>query len=214
MPNAVPPSPFPRSIPLESIRMKLFDRVIVSVIAPEAVSVLQNLSPEKVTARVVDIDDPSSIAESARGCEVAYLVPPARNDKVEVARRLIDGVKQAGVNKCVILSSIGADAVDKVRFVCFGWGVLVWMRLSSRPLSNLAPPSSPIPSKSPRFPSSATSKPSSRKQAFSTLASSGAASTRRTSFSTSTSSTSSSSSSLLEKGRWLRWTFRTCRERL
>lgn len=93
--------------------MKLFDQVVVAVIAPEAVQVLKNLSPSTVTAHVVQVDSVSSIAEAARGCTVAYIVPPARDDKIDLASKMIAAVKEAGITKCAILSSIGADAENK-----------------------------------------------------------------------------------------------------
>ncbi|KAI9026154.1 hypothetical protein DFJ74DRAFT_28746 [Hyaloraphidium curvatum] len=97
----------------ESVRMKLFAEVVVAVIAPEAVAVLQTLDPTSVNAKTVNIEDPRSIAEAAQGCDVAYLVPPARHDKIELTRHMLSGVRDAGITKCVVLSSIGADAEDK-----------------------------------------------------------------------------------------------------
>jgi hypothetical protein len=39
--------------------------------------------------------------------------PPFSIEKVDIARMMIDGVRRAGINNCVVLSSIGADATDK-----------------------------------------------------------------------------------------------------
>lgn len=97
--------------------MKLFSSVTVAVIAQEAVSVLENLQPGRVRAVVVDIGLRSSIADAAQGCDVAYLVPPARDDKVELMRSMVGGVKDAGLSEVAVLSSLGADAGDKVRCV-------------------------------------------------------------------------------------------------
>ncbi|KAJ3339719.1 hypothetical protein HDU93_007835 [Gonapodya sp. JEL0774] len=93
----------------EAVRTQAFPRVVVAIIASEASRDLEALNRDIVEAKRVEVKNASSLAEAARGATVAYLIPPARGDKLECSRAMIEGVKTAGVENVLLLSTAGAD---------------------------------------------------------------------------------------------------------
>lgn len=71
-------------------------------------------NPEKVVA---DFDDVDSIRAALRGARRAYLVTPSSERAEEQQRNFVDAAREAGVERLVLLSQLGARADSPVRFL-------------------------------------------------------------------------------------------------
>lgn len=71
-------------------------------------------NPEKVVA---DFDDVDSIRTALRGARRAYLVTPSSERAEEQQRNFVDAAREAGVERLVLLSQLGARADSPVRFL-------------------------------------------------------------------------------------------------
>jgi hypothetical protein len=49
------------------------------------------------------------------GCDTICLIPPARKDKMEIARELVNATKRAGIPNVCLISSAGCDYADRER---------------------------------------------------------------------------------------------------
>lgn len=70
--------------------------------------------PEKVVA---DFDDVDSVRTALRGVRRAYLVTPSSERAEEQQRSFVDAAREAGVERLVLLSQLGARADSPVRFL-------------------------------------------------------------------------------------------------
>src|SRR5690242_893511 len=62
-----------------------------------------------VTPVDFDWDKPETIAAAVKGADKVFLLTPMANNQVELATRLVDAAKAAGVKHVVKISAAGAD---------------------------------------------------------------------------------------------------------
>ncbi len=69
----------------------------------------EKLAAENVVPVDFDYEKPETIAAAVKGADRVFLLTPFTADQVELAKRVIDAAKEAGVKHLVKLSAIGAD---------------------------------------------------------------------------------------------------------
>jgi uncharacterized protein YbjT (DUF2867 family) len=93
-------------------------------------------NPEKVVA---DFDDVDSIRAALQGARRAYLVTPSSERAEERQRNFVDAARQAGVQRLVLLSQLGARADSPVRFLRYHAAVEQYVRSSGIEFTFLRP---------------------------------------------------------------------------
>lgn len=69
----------------------------------------EKLAADNVVPVDFDYEKPETFAAAVKGADRLFLLTPSTADQVEMARKLIDAAKEAGVKHIVKLSAIGAD---------------------------------------------------------------------------------------------------------
>lgn len=92
--------------------------------------------PEKVVA---DFDDAGSVRAALRGARSAYLVTPSSERAEEQQRSFVDAAREAGVERLVLLSQLGARVDSPVRFLRYHAAVEEHVRSSGIEFTFLRP---------------------------------------------------------------------------
>jgi uncharacterized protein YbjT (DUF2867 family) len=92
--------------------------------------------PDKVVA---DFDDVDSVRTALRGVRRAYLVTPSSERAEEQQRNFVDAARQAGVQRLVLLSQLGARVTSPVRFLRYHAAVEEYVRDSGLEFTFLRP---------------------------------------------------------------------------
>ncbi|MGH7921063.1 MAG: NmrA family NAD(P)-binding protein [Candidatus Dormibacteraceae bacterium] len=93
-------------------------------------------NPEKVVA---DFDDAGSVRTALRGARRAYLVTPSSERAEERQRSFVDAAREAGVERLVLLSQLGAQVDSPVRFLRYHAAVEEHVRRSGIEFTFLRP---------------------------------------------------------------------------
>ncbi|UYM05860.1 SDR family oxidoreductase [Solicola gregarius] len=92
--------------------------------------------PEKVVA---DFDDVDSVRTALRGVRRAYLVTPSSERAEQQQRNFVDAAREAGVERLVLLSQLGARVDSPVRFLRYHAAVEEHVRKSGIEFTFLRP---------------------------------------------------------------------------